>query len=82
MPLRPAAAFEATASFPLVALTLERLVLLVSMLNSKFVISGSVVDSSGRGWCYVCGVGAKLRLREVDAGNFGLHAAAKNERSS
>ena len=40
------------------------------------------VGGSCRGWCCFRGVVAVLRLREVDAGHFGLHAAAKNERGS
>ena len=43
---------------------------------------GRVVGGSRRGWCCFCGVVAVLRLREVEAGRFGLHAAAKKERSS
>ena len=41
-----------------------------------------VVGGSRRGRCCVCGVVAVLRLREVEAGRFGLHAAANKEISS
>ena len=44
--------------------------------------SGRNAGGSWMGWCCFCGVVAVPRLREVEAGHFGLHAAAKNERSS